>query len=64
MVVSMEITIFRITRSVKVLVPYYQSTWHQISEEHIRSLDEFEYNFFFFHIEDLVNFFMVYHLLN
>lgn len=30
-----------------MLVPYYQSTRRQISEEHILSLDEFKYNDFF-----------------
>jgi len=50
MVVSMKITFFRVTRSFKVLVPYYQSTRRQISEEHILSLDESEHNFFFFFI--------------
>ena len=46
MVVSMKITFFRVTRSFKVLVPYYQSTRRQISEEHILSLDESEHDFF------------------
>ena len=46
MVVSMKITVFRVTRSFKVLVPYYQSTRRQISEEHILSLDESEHDFF------------------
>ena len=65
MVVSMKITVFRVTRSFRVLVPYYQSSQRQISEEHILSLDKFEYNdFFLIYIEDLVNFFMVYCLLN
>jgi len=63
MVVSMKITVFRVTRSFKLLVPYYQSTRRHISQEHILSLDEFEY-IDFFYIEDSVNFFMVYCLLN
>ena len=47
MVVSIKITVFRVTHSFKVLVPYYQNTWRQISEEHILSLYESEYDFFF-----------------
>jgi hypothetical protein len=64
LVVSMKITIFRVKCSFKVLVPYYQTTRRQISEEHILSLYESEHNDFFFYIEDSVNFFMVYCILN
>jgi len=46
MVVSMKITVSRVTRSFKMLVPYYQNSRRQISEEHILSLDEFEYDDF------------------
>jgi len=45
---SMKVTVFRVTCYFKVLVPYYQSTRRQISEEHILSLDEFKYNFFLY----------------
>jgi len=54
MVVSMKITVVRVTRSFKVLVPYYQSTRRQISEEHILGLDEFEYNVFFFFFSSIL----------
>jgi len=63
MVVSIKITVFRVTHSFKVLVPYYQNTRRQISEEHVLSLDESEYDFFF-HIEDSLYFFVVYCLRN
>ena len=46
MVVSMKITVSRVTRSFKMLVPYYQNSRRQITEEHILSLDEFEYDDF------------------
>jgi hypothetical protein len=51
MVVSMKITVFRVTRSFKMLLPYYQSTWRQKSEEHSFSLREFECIDFFFIVE-------------
>jgi len=45
-VVSIKITVSRVTRSFKMLVPYYQNSRRQITEEHILSLDEFEYDDF------------------